>query len=97
MNQIDNLAKRVNYLEKKYPNYLFIGINSKNSEYKWKNQIKSKKINPDHQYRVNAGNDWLDLNFTRAILIDKNGVVQNNLTHLSSGNFEKQLKSFIIY
>jgi len=97
LNQIDNLAKRVNYLEKKYPNYLFIGINSKNSEYKWKNHIKSKKINPDHQYRVNAGNDWLDLNFTRAILIDKNGIVQNNLTHLSSGNFEKQLKNFIIY
>jgi len=97
LNQIDNLAKRVNYLEKKYPDYLFIGINSKNSEYQWKNHIKTKKINPNHQYRVNTGNDWLDLNFTRAILIDRNGIVQNNLTHLSSGNFEKQLKNFIIY
>jgi len=97
LNQIDNLAKRVNYLEKKYPNYLFVGINSKNSEYQWKNQIKSKKINSNNQYRVDNGNDWLDLNFTRAILIDKNGIVQNNLTHLSSNHFEKQLKNLINY
>ena len=91
------MAKRVNYLEKKYPNYLFIGINSKNSEYQWKNQIKSKKINSNNQYMVDNGNDWLDLNFTRAILIDKNGIVQNNLTHLSSNYFEKQLKNLTNY
>ena len=97
INQIDNLAKRVNYLEKKYPDYLFVGINSKNSEYQWKNQIKSKKINSNNQYRVDNGNDWLDLNFTRAILIDKKGIVQNNLTHLSSSHFEKQLKNLINY
>ena len=76
---------------------MFIGINSKNSEYQWKNHIKSKKINSNNQYRVDNGNDWLDLNFTRAILIDKNGIVQNNLTHLSSSHFEKQLKNLINY
>ncbi len=89
--QIENLAKRVNYLEKKYPNYLFIGLNSKNSEYRWKKHIKS---NASNQYRVDCGIDWLDVNFARAILVDKNGIVQNNMTHLSSPRFEKHLKSF---
>lgn len=97
LNQIENLAKRVNYLEKKYPEYLFIGVNSKNSEYHWKKYIKTKKITPNNQYRIKSGNDWLDLNFTRAIIIDKNGIVQNNLTHLSSSNFEKQLKNLVKY
>jgi len=92
--QIENLAKRVNYLEKKYPDYLFIGINSKNSEYRWKNHIKSKKLNSTNQYRVDSGTDWLDVNFSSAILVDKNGIVQNNMTHLASRGFEKQLKGF---
>ena len=76
---------------------MFIGVNSKNSEYHWKKHIKTKKITPNNQYRIESGNDWLDLNFTRAILIDKNGIVQNNLTHLSSSHFEKQLKNLIKY
>jgi hypothetical protein len=38
--------------------------------------------------------DWLDINFSRAILVDQNGIVQNNMTHLSSKRFEKQLKNF---
>jgi hypothetical protein len=94
LRQIENLAKRVNYLEKKYPNYLFIGLNSKNSEYRWKKHLKSKKLNANNQYRVDCGIDWLDVNFARAILIDKKGIVQNNMTHLSSPRFEKHLKSF---
>lgn len=92
--QIENLAKRVNYLEKKYPSFLFIGINSKNSEYRWKKHIKSKKLNATYQYRTDNNIDWLDVNFTRAILVDKNGLVQNNMTHLSSPRFEKHLKNF---
>ncbi len=94
LRQIKNLAKRVNYLEKKYPNYLFIGINSKNSEFRWKNHIKSKKLNTNNQYRIDSGIDWLDVNFARAILVDKNGIVQNNMTHLSNPRFEKHLNNF---
>ena len=97
LRQIENLAKRVNYLEKNYPLFLFIGVNSKNSEYKWKSHIKSKKLNANNQYRSDKNIDWLDVNFSRAVLVDKNGVVQNNMTHLSSPYFEKQLKKFSNY
>jgi hypothetical protein len=92
--QIENFAKRINYLEKKYPGYFFIGINSKNSEYNWKNHIKSKKLNFKNQFMLIDKIDWLDINFSRAILVDQNGIVQNNMTHLSSKRFEKQLKNF---
>jgi len=95
--QTENMAKRVNYLEKRYPDFLFIGLNSKNSEYRWKKHIKSKKLNANNQYRVDCGNDWLDVNFARAILVDKKGIVQNNMTHLSSPHFEKQLKNTKIH
>ena len=93
LRQIENLAKRVNYLEQKYPEFLFIGINSKNNEYNWKKYISSKKMNPNNQYCVDKGNEWLDINFARAIIVNKNGIVMNNMTHLSSRNFELQIKN----
>ncbi|MDH5413590.1 MAG: hypothetical protein OEW87_05580, partial [Flavobacteriaceae bacterium] len=68
-------------------------INSKNNEYNWKKYISSKKMNPDNQYCVDKGNDWLDVNFARAIIVNKNGVVMNNMTHLSSRHFEHQIKN----
>ncbi len=91
VSEMDYFAKRVKYLEKKYPNYLFIGINSVCSEYQWKKKIKSNKLNQNHQYRVDKGIDWLDINFSRAIIVDKNGIVQNNMTHLANRHFEAQL------
>lgn len=94
LRQIEYLAKRVNYLEKKYPAFIFIGINSKNSLFQWKKLIKLKKFNINNQYSVRRGTDWLDVNFASAILVDKNGIVRNNMTHLASSDFEKQLKYF---
>ncbi|MDY7395420.1 hypothetical protein UMM65_09220 [Aureibaculum sp. 2210JD6-5] len=90
--EMDNFAKRFNYLEKKYPNYLFIGLTSSYQEKEWKNLIKIKKLNKNSHYRIDKGIDWLDINFPRAIIIDKEGKVQNNLTHLANRSFEKQLK-----
>lgn len=95
VSEMDYFAKRVNYLERKYPNYLFIGMNSVCSEYQWKKKIISNKLNEDHQFRVDKGIDWLDINFSRAIIIDQNGIVQNNMTHLANRHFEKQLNSLI--
>ena len=95
VSEMDYFAKRVKYLEKKYPDYLFIGINSACSEYQWKKKIKSNKLNQELQYRVDKGIDWLDINFSRAIIVDKNGIVQNNMTHLANRHFESQLSPLL--
>lgn len=90
--QMDYFSKRINYLEKKYPSFLFIGLTSAYRENEWKNQIKTKKLNKENQYRIGKGVDWLDIEFPRAIIIDKEGKVQNSITHLANHSFEKQLK-----
>jgi hypothetical protein len=95
LRQIENLAKRVNYLEKQYPNIQFIGINSKNIDYNWKSYIKSNKFNASNQFRLDrqsTQNDWLFIDYSRTILVDKNGIIENGFTHLSNRKFEKQLK-----
>ncbi|WP_157972972.1 TlpA family protein disulfide reductase [Aureibaculum luteum] len=87
--EMENFSKRFNYLEKKYPEYHFIGLTSVYMEAEWRSLIK---LNKDNQYRIDEGIDWLDINFPRAILIDKEGRIQNNMTHLSNRSFEKQIK-----
>lgn len=89
--EINNLAKRVNYLENKYPDYLFIGLTSAFNETEWKKLIKRKKLNKNNQYILEQGIDWLDINFPRAILTGRDGKVHNNMTHLAHRGFEKQL------
>jgi len=90
---IENFAKRLNYLEKHYPDFLFIGINTKNHPLDWLKHIKQKNINKDHQFMLEKSTDWLSIDFPIAILIDKNNIVQNNMTLLAYTRFEKQLRS----
>jgi len=38
-------------------------------------------------------NDWLYIDYSRTILVDKNGIVRKGFTHLSNPQFEHQLKN----
>jgi hypothetical protein len=96
LRQIENLAKRVNYLEKQYPNVQFIGINSKNIDYNWKSYIKSNKFNASKQFRLDrqsTQNDWLFIDYSRTILVDKNGRIIDGFTHITNNNFLKKFNN----
>jgi len=83
------LIKRVNYLKKNYPTIQFVGINMK----------PSKKGSRAHQFLNNqfilsqesAGNRLIKSKEPRTILVDKNGIITNSFTYLSSPYLEKQL------
>ena len=95
LHQIENLAKRVDYLQKMHPDVHFVGINSKNIDYNWKSYIKSNNFNANYQFSLDKNsidNDWLLVDYSRTILVDKNGIIQNGFTDLSNSKFEKQLK-----
>ena len=85
----DMLVKKVNYLKDKYPKLLFVGINMDSSKH-------SNRINRDlnHQYilpKNSSAHNYVSSLEPRTILIDKNGVVFNSFTYLSSYYLEKQL------
>ena len=88
------LTSRIHFLEKKYPNIEFIGINMdanpKRSiddkflkEFKFKNQF----LLP-----VNSkARKFLTSNYPRTIIINKKGIVVNGFTYLDAINLNKQL------
>lgn len=90
--QIDYLARRVKYLQRKYPDITFVGINSKVPTSRWKHEIVSKNLPTDMQFKTKDDINWLAIDFSRAILVDSNGKVQNNLTHLTYGQIEQQIE-----
>ena len=92
--QMENMVKRVKYLENKYPSVQFIGVNASQTQDNWKHYIKSYKLKDKTQFRLNntANNDWIFIDYSRAILLNKKGRVANGFTHLSSRNIEYQLK-----
>lgn len=93
--QVEYLAKRIKYLEKQYPNVLFVGINSKFPMKNWNGFLANKKFEAKKQFLLDKElkNDWLHIDFSRAIIINKNGLVKNSFTHVNTSDFQKQLKN----
>ncbi|WP_460190946.1 TlpA family protein disulfide reductase [Urechidicola sp. KH5] len=90
----DMLIKRVKYLEKKYPDLMFVGINLEPTEFsnlKLNNTLK-------HQYFLtedSSAHGFVKSLEPRTILIDRNGKVTNSFTYLSSPYLERQLTVLI--
>lgn len=83
------LIKRVKYLEGKYPEILFVGINMEPSEL-------STKVNKTlgNQFFLTDGSsahNYIKSLEPRTILINNDGVVANSFTYLSSPHLERQL------
>jgi len=92
-NRIDNMAKRISYLIKKYPSIQFIGIDGQLENYDWKNYIELNNLELTKQFKLTDNNNKLFYtnDFPRAIIIDKNGIIKSNFTFISQYNFEPLL------
>ena len=90
MNQ-DMLIKRVKRLKEKYPTLLFVGVNMRP-------KLNDTKIykSLDNQFiltKESTANKFLKSHEPRTILVDKNGIISNSFTYLSSQHLKKQLSN----
>ncbi len=93
-NRIRYMAKRIHYLKKNHPNFRFIGINSFVDTYNWKSLIKSTNLEQKNQFQLidKTDNKWSNNSIPRAIVLNKNGVIQNEFSFISQAKFENLLK-----
>jgi len=95
LRQIENLSKRITYLEKQHPEIKFIGIDAQNIDYNWKAYVKSNNFDVNNQFRLDINaelNKWILIDYSRAILVDKNGIIKNGFTHFFNRQLERQLQ-----
>lgn len=84
------LIKRVKFLENEYPDLLFIGINMNPSPLSIK--VNKKIGNQYYLTKTSSAHNFIKSLEPRTILINKEGVVSNSFTYLSSPYLSKQIK-----
>lgn len=97
--QMDNSHLKARDLERKYPEFNFIGINTNNENDKWLKYVKKNKFDVNKEYRLVQSDRALrqlmlnDINKT--IVVDKNGVILNSHANLQNANFENELLAYL--
>ena len=95
----DYIVTRINFLEKKYPNTLFVGINMSSSVKNVSSEPNLKKLNINRQYLLTSdsgAHKFLSSKYPRTILINDAGVVVNGFTYLDSKKISSELNKFQI-
>ena len=87
--------KRIQYLEQRHPDILFIGINMELANEDIMREPNLKKLDIQKQYKLTKesyANKFLSSKFPRVILINEKGLVVNGFTLLDSKNLQNELK-----
>lgn len=87
----DWVSSRFNYLVKNNPEVNFVLVNLCDTSKRY-----TKNIDIKYQYMLpeeSATCDFSSSKFSRMVLIDKNGIIQNGYTSLSSSNINQEINS----
>jgi len=93
---IELLNEKLNYLEKKHPDVLFIGIERNKSEQDWKKFVTGKKLAKNKQFRITKNSDqysWFEGDMARTIIVNSNGKVENGYVFFLDSSFNYYLKN----
>jgi thiol-disulfide isomerase/thioredoxin len=90
----DYLTNRIKFLEKKYPDLLFVGINIQSSSQNLTEDAYLKLLDINNQYLLSKdsyAHNYLRSNYPRTILIDDEGIVENGFINLYSRKLDLEL------
>ena len=90
----DYLVSRVKFLEKRYPDLLFIGINMQASPQDFKKESNLKLLDINNQYMLSEdsyAHNYLSSKYPRTMIIDDAGIVKNGFTNLDSKKLDSEL------
>lgn len=90
----DYLVSRVKFLEKRYPDLLFIGINMQTLPQDLTKESNLKLLDINNQYMLSEdsyAHNYLRSKYPRTIIIDSAGIVKNGFTNLDSKKLGSEL------
>jgi thiol-disulfide isomerase/thioredoxin len=90
----DYLMNRIKYLENKYPNVLFIGINMQTSTKDISNEPNLKFLDINKQFKLTKesfAHNYLTSKYPRTIIVNNKGIVENGFTYLDSRKLSSEL------
>lgn len=90
----DYLVKRIKYLETKFPDILFIGINMQDGTEDLTVEPNLKMLEISKQFKLTKESEvkkYLTSKYPRTVIVDKNGIVKNGFTYLDSRKLNSEL------
>lgn len=90
----DYLVSRIKYLENKYPNILFIGINMQTSSENITTEPNLKLLDFTKQFKLTKksfAHNYLTSNYPRTIIVNNKAIVKNGFTYLNSNKLSSEL------
>ena len=96
----DYLENRIKFLEKKFPDLLFVGINMQTSAENLTEDAHLKLLDINNQYRLSKdsyAHNYLSSNYPRTILIDHKGIVKNGFINLNSKKLDTELTKLMLH
>ncbi|MDD3722311.1 MAG: hypothetical protein PHW92_07475 [Lutibacter sp.] len=95
---VDYLVSRIRFLEKRYPNLLFVCINMQTSPQVLNKEDFLKLSEIDNQYLLSKdsyAHNYLSSEYPRAILIGSSGIVINAFASLDSNKLDPELNKLV--
>jgi len=89
------LLKRIEYLENKFPNILFLGIKINTNIDHLSSDPYLKKLDINKQYKLtpkSKAHQFLTSNYPRMMIVNKNGVVENGFINFNARNLHSELE-----
>lgn len=90
----DYLVSRIQFLERKFSDIQFIGIQMQPAYLNMDNEPKLQKLNNDLQYKLTPNsfaNNFLTSEYPRIIIVNSDGIVMNGFTYLDSKKLNQEL------
>lgn len=90
----DYLVKRIKYLERKYPEVLFVGINIQENAEEIYNHPSFKRLDANNQFKLpedSHAHNYLKSKSPRTIIVNSNGNVVNGFIYLDSKKLPEEL------
>lgn len=98
-NQSRMIHERAAELEKKYPDYDFIGINTENHFRKWRSWVTNKNYTSEMEYQFEnsklSEKKLVLTNLNKVIIVDKNNIILDGSTNMFRKKFETKLLGYL--
>jgi len=95
LGRVEMLHEKLKYLQKEYPQVVFLGIERNKNNADWNNFIETKKLERNSQFNMPKSSEnysWFEGDMARTIIVNDKGNIQNAYLFFNDKYFDKHLK-----
>lgn len=93
--QVEIVNEKLDKLEKKYPDIVFVGIERSKDHQTWTHFLETKNLSVENQFKLSKDSEcysWFEGDMARSIIVNKDGKIKNSYLFITDNYFDMHLK-----